>query len=67
MKPLLCLLGLHDWACVLPGIKTVTYQGKEWWTAACSSVCQRCGKIADGALLFPAGWDGDPVIVGEEK
>jgi hypothetical protein len=69
MKPIHCLLGLHDWSSILPGQKIVNYKGKEWWpmSGIRSCVCRRCGKIRNGVLLIPAGWDGDPVITGRSE
>jgi len=68
IKSLRCLLGFHDWCVLLPGQRKVTYMGKEWWTVGGIdfNYCQRCGKVAKGTLLLPAGWDGDPIFVGEK-
>ena len=60
-----CLV--HDWVYILPGQRKVTYQGKEWWPMSgfdTPTICSKCGKLHGGVLLFPAGWEGDPVIIG---
>lgn len=65
MKPLLCLLGIHDWVIILPGQKPVTYRGKQWWpmSGARSQVCRRCGKLLPGQVLIPAEITDDEIVV----